>query len=94
MEDLRFRTRGGYHFDGALSPVLWALLIDILLIMFFFYNNELSAYDDYLVKVIKGKFEEVISQLLQAILRTICRWCKKIGMSINLSKLITVSFIR
>lgn len=50
--------------EGFLSPLLWALLLDDLLVILSMYEIDLPANVDVLVVVVKEESEELISKSL------------------------------
>ena len=79
---------------GVLSPLLWSIVVDDLLTSLSNNGFDSQGYADDLVIIIKGKHEEVISNLMQNALNLIWDWCTDSGLSINPSKTVIVPFTR
>jgi len=79
---------------GVLSPLLWCLVVDELLVRL----NEGSVYaqgyaDDFCILAV-GKFPNTVSGLIQWSLHIVELWCAGLGLSVNPDKTVLVAFTR
>ena len=79
---------------GVLSPLLWSVVVDDLLTSLSSNGYDVQGYADDLVIVVRGKHDEVISNLMQNALTRIWDWCVSSGLSINPSKTVIVPFTK
>jgi hypothetical protein len=78
---------------GVLSPLLWSLVIDDLLTTLTLSGYEVQGYADDLVIIVRGKYESVLSGIMQTALNKVHNWCLR-GLSVNPAKTIIVPFTR
>jgi hypothetical protein len=78
---------------GALSPLLWCLVVDYLLARL---SGGVYAqgYADDICLLAVGKFPNKVSGLIQGALGTIEEWCGEVSLSVNPDKTGLVAFTR
>lgn len=91
-EAVRFKPARGCTQEGVLLPLLWTIVVDDLLNILSKQGVEIQCYADDLAFLVRGKHEEVISNILQQALNTIRRWCDKEEMSVIPCKTVIVPF--
>ena len=79
---------------GVLSPLLWSLVVDELLIILAEQGVEAIGYADDLALVVNGNYANTVTELMQSALNTVSRWCVDVGLSINPQKAIIVPFTK
>jgi hypothetical protein len=91
-ETTRAFAARGFPQGGALSPLLWSLVVDELLL-------ELNGNDQYTVGyahdtaiLINGKFPQTVSEVLQTALCIVQQWCDRIKLSIYPNKTALIPF--
>ncbi|CAH0712852.1 unnamed protein product, partial [Brenthis ino] len=89
-----FYTTRGCPQGGVLSPLLWTLAVDLLLVIMADLDYDTQGYADDLVVVVRGPCLNTISTRLQGALNTITRWCRENELSINADKTVIVPFTR
>ena len=93
-EELEVVAAKGCPQGGVLSPLLWSLVVDDLLVMLEGDGFKVQGYADDVAILIGGKFEETVSERLQVALNIVSRWCVGIGLNINPKKSTIVAFTR
>ncbi|KAL1448474.1 hypothetical protein WDU94_005530 [Cyamophila willieti] len=93
-EEVTIKSTRGCPQGGVLSPLLWSMVVDNLLNLLTTSGYEVIGYADDVVILIRGKYEEVISDLMQNALNQILSWCQTNGLNINPSKTTIVPFTR
>jgi hypothetical protein len=90
--NLTAQVVGGSPQGGVLSPLLWNLVVDRLLVI----TNDLGfrtfGYADDIVIIVQGKFEHTVRELMQSALDAVVNWVVKEGLNINPHKATIVSF--
>jgi hypothetical protein len=79
---------------GVLSPLLWSLVVDDLLIKLNKLNFYTQGYADDIVILIKGRFTNIVSEKMQTALNSVARWCRQKNLSINPAKTDVVLFTK
>lgn len=79
---------------GVLSPLLWSLVIDSLLVEMNQERFYTQGYSDDGVTLIAGKFLGTIGEVMQTALNRVQKWCQDRGLSVNPSKTEMVLFTR
>ena len=78
-----FKVTRGCPQGGVLSPLLWCLVVDELIMKL----NELGfytqGYADDIAILVKGKFSNIVSDQMQAALDFVSLWCEGKGLSVN-----------
>lgn len=83
---------GGCPQGGVLSPLLWATLVDELLVQLTQADFECLGYADDVVIIVKGRFASVVSDRMQQAINITEKWCKKEKLSINAQKTQIIPF--
>ena len=91
---LKVKTVKGCPQGGVLSPLLWSLVVDDLLENLHLLGFEVIGFADDVVIIVRGKFDNIISERMQNALNYTHSWCIKEGMNINPSKTTIVPFTR
>jgi hypothetical protein len=83
---------GGCLQRGVLSPLLWNLVADRLLIT----TNDLGfntfGHADDIVIIVQGKFVHTVREIMQKALNVVVKWAAKEGLNISPHKTATVPF--
>jgi ribonuclease HI len=79
---------------GVLSPLLWSLVVDDLLVKLNSRGYYAQAYADDIVIFIREKFPGTISEIMSNALKCLDEWCTGEGLSINPRKTIIIPFTR
>lgn len=87
-------TTRGCPQGGVLSPLLWCLVVDELLDKLTSEGITVQGYADDIVIIARGKWEEVLCDLVQKGLNITQRWCKSVGLNINPTKTSLITFTR
>jgi hypothetical protein len=92
--NLTAQVVGGCPQVGVLSPLLWNLVVDRLLVV----TNDLGfrtfGYADDIVIIVQGKYEHTVRELMQSALDVVVNWVVKEGLNISLHKITIVSFTK
>lgn len=78
-------TRGTPQ-GGVISPILWNLVINEILLILKRNGINVVAYADDVVLVIKGKFPNTLSEIMESGLRLLDKWANECGLGINPQK--------
>lgn len=79
---------------GVLSPLLWCLVVDELLVRLDRAGIYAQAYADDLAIIIRARDANTASSLTQTALSLVSRWCKEVGLNVNPEKTELVRFTR
>jgi hypothetical protein len=79
---------------GVLSPLLWSLVVDNLIWVFYSNGHFTVGYVDDIAILINGKFLRRVSEVLQTILCTVQGSCERPKLSINPNKTLIINFTR
>jgi ribonuclease HI len=79
---------------GVLSPLLWSLVVDSLLVTLDQGPYHVQGYADDIALVVQGKFPETLTDIMNEGLRLINEWCNWEGLCVNPSKTVIVPFTR
>jgi hypothetical protein len=79
---------------GALSPLLWCLVVDDLIARLRGSGVFIQGYADDICLLAVGKFPNTVSGLMQWALSTVEIWCNEVGLSVNPDKTGLVAFTR
>ena len=93
-ESVTIKAVKGCPQGGVLSPLLWSLVVDGLLTMLSNRGLDVQGYADDLTVIISGKYDNIISELMQDALKLIWQWCRQEGLSINPNKTVIVPFTK
>jgi hypothetical protein len=88
---LTAKVVGGCPQGGVLSPLLWNLVADRLLVGTIDLGFSTFGYADDIVVTVQGKFAHTVSELMQDALNVVVKWAVKEGVNISPHK--TASFI-
>ena len=91
-EGVTVRTTRGCPQGGVLSPLLWSLVVDRLLQNLTEQGISCIGYADDVVAVVRGKFDSTLCDLLQNALTIISKWCKSVGLKLNIAKTCIIPF--
>ena len=90
--NLTAQVVGGCPQGGVLSPLLWNLVVNRLLVE----TNDLGfstfGYADDIVIIVQGKFAHTVKELMQRVLNIVVKWAVKQGLNINPHKTTIVPF--
>ncbi|XP_058978632.1 uncharacterized protein LOC109613882 [Musca domestica] len=86
-------TRGTPQ-GGVLSPLLWLLVINNILLDLEHSGTKVVAYADDVVLLIAGRFPQTITDLMQGALVKLSRWARCNGLGVNPPKTEFVLFTR
>ncbi|KAJ8729056.1 hypothetical protein PYW07_006752 [Mythimna separata] len=89
-----FKTTKGCPQGGVLSPLLWLLVVDQLLVEASKNDLDVHSYADDVVACVVGPCQSTVSSILQRSLNTINTWCTENHLSVNPSKTTIVPFTR
>ena len=79
---------------GVLSPLMWNLVVNGLLVILNANGYYAQGYADDVVVLIRGKYTAVISELMQGAMKMVEEWCVAEDLSINPSKTTLVPFTK
>ncbi len=85
-ESVEARVVEGCPQGGVLSPLLWCMVVDSLLLKLNALSYTAQAYADNLAIVIQGKHLNTVTDLMQGSLRIVDSWYKTKGLSVNPEK--------
>ena len=80
--------------QGGLSPLLWCLVVNELLVRLNEGNVYAQGYADDICLLAVGKFPNTVSGLIQLALHTVELWCGGLDLSVNPDKTGFVTFTR
>ncbi len=93
-ESVEARVVKGCPRGGVLSPLLWCMVVDSLLLKLNTLGYTAQAYTDDLAIVIHGKPVNTVSNWMQGSLRVVDNLYKTKGLSVNLEKTEMLLFTR
>lgn len=79
---------------GVLSPLLWSLVVDDLLTKLESQGFEVIGFADDIVIIIRGKYDDIITNRMQQALNFTIAWCKLEGLGINPHKTHIIPFTK
>lgn len=79
---------------GVLSPILWNLVMDSLLVRLNDSGLYSLGYADDLLILLVGKFESSLCELMNTALAIVAEWCRESELSVNAEKTVLVMFNR
>ena len=77
---------------GVISPLLWLLVVDEILKKLEVEGTTVIGYADDLAILVKGKFPDILSELIERALRSVKRWACSKGLGVNAEKTELVLF--
>ncbi|KAI5731976.1 hypothetical protein M8J77_019254 [Diaphorina citri] len=94
-ETVILETTRGCPQGGVLSPILWTLVVDSLLVEQLNENGYLSlGYADDIVILILGKYMDISLELMQHALAIVENWCNNERLRVNPEKTTIIPFTR
>lgn len=90
---LRTTTRGTPQ-GGVISPLLWLLVVNDILVDLASKRIKTVAYADDVVVIVIGKFLDTLVDILESVLRHIKNWTSTKGLNVNAAKTEIVLFTR
>ncbi|XP_050339722.1 uncharacterized protein LOC126766064 [Bactrocera neohumeralis] len=91
---IRLGTTKGCPQGGVLSPLLWSLVVDELLVLLTNNGIRCQGYADDIVIIARGKFVSTLCDIVQRGLGLAKGWCNSVGLNINPLKTTIVPFTR
>jgi hypothetical protein len=91
---LRFAISRGCPQGGVLSPILWCLVVNYLIIRLSGSGVFIQGCADDIFLLAVGKFPNTVSGLMQWSLPIVEIWCNKVGLSVNPDKTVLFAFTR
>jgi retron-type reverse transcriptase len=79
---------------GVLSPLLWSIVADSLLNKLNQNGFETQGYADDIVIIIRGRHDEIISNLMQNALNVVNDWSREENLKVNPNKTTIIPFTR
>lgn len=92
--EIRRSVHRGTPQGGVLSPLLWILAMNKLLLNLEERRIHVVAYADDVAVVLRGKFPDTLSDLMQGVLNDIYLWAKSCGLGLNANKTELVLFTK
>jgi hypothetical protein len=90
--NLTDKVTGGCTQGGVLSPLLWNLFVDRLVIVINDLGFRTFGYADDIVIIVQGKFAHTVRELLQTALNVVVKWAAKEGLNISPHKTAVAPF--
>lgn len=90
----RFKPTKGCPQGGCLSPLLWLLVIDELILRLRALGIFVTAYADDLVIMVKGKYIKYLCDNMNKAMEIIEEWCRETGLTVNPAKTCLMRFTR
>jgi hypothetical protein len=91
---VRVAVARGCPQGGVLSPLLWCLVIDDLIVRLNTGGVYCQGYADDICLLAGGKFPNTVSELMQGALYTVEKWCDEVGLSVSPDKTDLVVFTK
>lgn len=79
---------------GVVPPLLWCLVINELLILLNDRGFQTEGFSDDLATLLRGKFVNVLCDLLQTVLNIVSKWCDDNELTVNPGKTKMILFSR
>ncbi|CAH1974332.1 unnamed protein product [Acanthoscelides obtectus] len=79
---------------GVLSPLLWCIVVNELLVRLNSMGVYVQAYADDVSIVVRGRFCRTVSEIMQGALRSVESWCREVDLSVNAEKTELILFTR
>ncbi|KAL1446432.1 hypothetical protein WDU94_012296 [Cyamophila willieti] len=79
---------------GVISPLLWDLVVNELLERLNNLGYYTQGYADDVVIVIRGKYLNTVSELMQSALKLVEKWCSEVNLRVNPAKTTLIPFTR
>lgn len=91
---VRVRAVQGCPQGGVISPLLWSLVVDDLLIKLQHQGFEVIGFADDIIIIVRGKYDAIVSDRIQSALSYTLRWCQNEGLNVNPNKTTIVPFTK
>ena len=91
---IRIKPVKGCPQGGCLSPLLWCMVVDSLIVELEALGCHITAYADDLAIVLHGNNAEVACEKMNEIMKVIENWCTQNQLHVNPSKTTMVKFTR
>ena len=91
-DTVKILTTRGCPQGGVLSPLLWNLVANELIVLLNKKGFRTIGFADDVFISITGKFLDTLSNLLQSALNLVQNWCTKVGLKVNPNKTVIVPF--
>jgi ribonuclease HI len=82
----RYKPTRGCPQGGCLSPLLWNIAIDTLIVRLKAVGVRVVGYADDLEIEIRGKHASIVGERANQVMRIVEQWCEETGLSVNPSK--------
>lgn len=92
--ELEVTAAKGCPQGGVISPLLWLMVADELLVKLSECGFYAQGYADDIVILVQGKFEETVSDRMQVALNIVAEWCESSGLRVNPKKSHLVAFTK
>lgn len=92
--DMAKSVTAGCPQGGVLSPLLWNLVVDELLMKLNGEGYYTQGYADDIVVLIRGKFPSVVTDVMQSSLHRIEEWCSRVNLKVNPEKTVLIPFTK
>ncbi|KAJ3665506.1 hypothetical protein Zmor_000998 [Zophobas morio] len=79
---------------GVLSPVLWDTVVDSLIRLLNDLGYHTIGYADDLVILLTGKNADTVCKIMQAVVKIVEEWCRRLTLSVNGEKTKLILFTR
>ena len=79
---------------GVISPLLWSLVVNELLVLLNDNGIYCQGYADDVAVILVGKFKSTLFELIQEAANIVTSWCRRRGLSVNPSKTELVLFTK
>lgn len=93
-DTVQCKAQRGCLQGGVLSPLLWSLVVDDLLVKINNTGITCIGYADDLVIISRGKFPNTVGEIMRNALRMVETWCNREGLTVNPAKTTMVAFTR
>uniref|UniRef100_A0A1B6GC00 Reverse transcriptase domain-containing protein n=1 Tax=Cuerna arida TaxID=1464854 RepID=A0A1B6GC00_9HEMI len=94
MRLLRFLMLKAVLKEGCFHPCCGIWAVDSLLTQISSTGTHIQGYADDIVILVRGKFPEVVADLMNERLKDVCSWCSGNGLSVNSLKTTILLFTR
>lgn len=92
MDTMTIQSKRGCPQGGVLSPLLWSLVVDELLVELEEAGFTIIGYADDIAIYVTGKFEATVRERMAEAIEITMKWCKRVGLSANPQKTTIVPF--
>ena len=92
--NITFRPTRGCSQGGVLSPLMWLLVVDELLLRLRDEGLQCVGYADDIAIMVQGNYEDTVAERMQRGLKIVDKWCTEAGLSVNPKKTHGLIFTR